>query len=80
VALTLHDYRWPFAAARASLYILLLAALGVADPANRGMAWGGRQSHRASFQLLNRDIVIRATIGTTRSELSWLRLHNRRAE
>jgi biopolymer transport protein ExbD len=85
--ITLHEFRRPFAAARAAVYLAVLAVVGVTDPS------GAKQDAPISstarpVEMLNRDlVVVVGEFGTLigdrycsdkgRAEkLAWLRSHN----
>jgi hypothetical protein len=86
--ITLHDWRWPYAAARASMYLLLLTTLGSGDPAasftNVAHARSARpiQIHRRDLIVAPEDAEVIAGASWFRyddlaTELTWLRAHNR---
>jgi biopolymer transport protein ExbD len=86
--ITLHRFRWPFAAARASAYLGIVAALALTDPTgSHDRSLAARSA--TQFTLLNRDIIVKTlqdgwvVVGTDvvpssqlPERLGWLRLHN----
>lgn len=86
--ISLPTFRWPFAAARAGVYLVILALLGMTDP----QPWGGHDAPHSTtskrFELFKRDVIIAPSDsgafvgGKYRSDedlaeaLEWLRLHN----
>ena len=83
----LHRFRWPFAAARASAYLLMLAAFALTDPGYTKATFAATTAK--PFRLYNRDIVIEVYGETLflagrfyrpdeiSQKLSWLHEHNR---
>jgi hypothetical protein len=71
--MTLHRYRWPFAAARASLYLLLVLAIAVLDitrTTDRPPAL-----HATPFPRLNSDIELKLIGDTIFVGREWHKTH-----
>lgn len=87
--LTLHEYRWPFAAARAAIYLAIACVLAITDPAPGSKVDSAPARSGKLFPLLGRDVlvVVRPSfvlIGGRYSHsesdrlelLRWIREHN----
>lgn len=88
--ITLHSFRWPYAAARAAIYLAVGLIIGVLEPSGQ-LQDAPRSSAAQTFELFNRDIVVEvrhdavfvahhwysdAHLG---QDLAWLKAHNPRS-
>jgi hypothetical protein len=86
---TLHDWRWPFAAARASVWLALLSLLGIGEPSAGPFVQPVRIVHARPYLSRNNDLRLTllgsgtAFVGSNwyppsgvAEALRWLREHN----